>query len=370
MGCSEFDIAAVMSRPRRAQSLSRFLLVTGILVLTIVAVAQERTSQTVAADSQIAPENLVPNVVRIEAHMRDHTENGFGFIVGQRDQTLYVVTAYHVISDPQEVTEASQVKVKLEFADRRGESYDAKVIGTHDTAHDLGVLTVPAPSGFHWNKECQGVPEDQKRPTEVWFIGRDQNWYVSIVPGRVASTAPVDSRMDLEGLAIRPGSSGGPLVARSGIVGMIQNDSAEGTKALTIDFIKAAFQDWMHPWNLERHASSPTPLSRQENSLRDGNYQLHRWRGAPQKLGVIMTLRKVSEDLFLVETKIPDGSFWEGEFHRKEEYWDLVIGNHAASLDRYPDTSYNPASGRYQISREGPIIRLTSSTATWEWVEK
>jgi len=43
----------------------------------------------------------------------------------------------------------------------------------------------------------------------------------------------------------------------------------------------------------------------------------------------------------------------------------MVVGNHAASLHRLPNASYNLASGHHKISREDPLIKLASSTASF-----
>src|SRR5260370_1332384 len=57
--------------------------------------------------------------------------------------------------------------------------------------------------------------------------------------------------LDLEGTVVQPGSSGGPVVSDSGIIGMIEQDSVGNTRALSIDFIKRSFEAWNHPWGLE-----------------------------------------------------------------------------------------------------------------------
>src|SRR5215831_8136479 len=112
--------------------------------------------------------DLRRNVVRIEAK-----ENGFGFIVGERSGILYIVTANHVVVDPDKVETQGPAKVRVEFFDRRGVKYDAVLLGTHDTYRDLAVLTVRTPQGLQWTKECLAGPEKQKRGTPVWFVGRD-----------------------------------------------------------------------------------------------------------------------------------------------------------------------------------------------------
>ena len=193
--------------------------------------------------------DLRRNVVRIEA-----TKNGFGFVVGERAGRLYIVTAYHVVhvvADPAEVGAGSAVKVKVEFYDRRGRMYDAELLGTHDAARDLAVLTVPAPPEFKWTKKCLAGAEKQKRGSPVWFVGRDQEWKPPVVPGHVLAGPSTEWLLELEGMMVKEGSSGGPVISDTGIIGMIQRDSQEGTHALSVDFIRKVFEEWRHPWDLQ-----------------------------------------------------------------------------------------------------------------------
>jgi hypothetical protein len=194
---------------------------------------------------------LRQNVVRIEATMSTHTENGFGFVVGERAGQLYIVTAYHVVNDPDAIGVASTVKVRVEFFDHQGKMFKAEILGTHDAARDVAVLTIPAPEGFTWNEKCLAGPEKQKRGVPVWFIGRDQQWKPPVEPGHVVSGPSTEWMIDIEGTMVKPGSSGGPVISDTGIIGMIETDSAGNTRALSVDFIKRAFENWNHPWGLE-----------------------------------------------------------------------------------------------------------------------
>jgi hypothetical protein len=41
-----------------------------------------------------------------------------------------------------------------------------------------------------------------------------------------------------------------PIIASTGIVGMIENDESFDTRGLTIDFIRRAIEEWNYPWDL------------------------------------------------------------------------------------------------------------------------
>jgi hypothetical protein len=204
-----------------------------------------------AEDSDQMANVLRQNVVRIEATMSTHVENGFGFVAGEREGQLFIATAYHVVNDPDAIGIPNPVKAKVEFFDHQGKLYKAEILGTHDSVRDLAVLTVPTPAGFSWKEKCLAGPEKQKRGVPVWFVGRDQQWRPPVEPGHVSSGPSTEWMIDLEGTLIKPGSSGGPVIADTGIIGMIETDSAGNARALSVDFIKRAFESWNQPWGLE-----------------------------------------------------------------------------------------------------------------------
>jgi len=218
-----------------------------VALLLLCALGQCAFSHAEASDEMANA--LRQNVVRIKTTMSTHDENGFGFVVGEKSGQLYIATAHHVVasSDPDTTT----LKVEVEFFERRGKMYKAELLGTHDAARDLAVLTVPPPAGVTWTKRCMAGPDKQKRGVPVWSIGRVQEWKLPVEPGHVASDTSPDWMLDLEGTVVQPGSSGGPVVSDTGIIGMIEQDSVGNTRALSIDFIKRSFEAWNHPWGLE-----------------------------------------------------------------------------------------------------------------------
>ena len=188
---------------------------------------------------------------------------------GRRAERSAVVTARHVLfpkypPDP----DVSPSPAKLRFYADQGNSYDAKVLGTNDEQHDLAVLTVPPPGGFTWDRQVLAPLSAQSRGTKVWFVGRNETWFVPVQPGAIVNDAPFrDFRIEADGVPIRVGTSGAPLIAIAGIVGMILSDNADDTRALSIDFIKASFRDWVLPWDLQERPASPRRLS--------GSFRLH-----------------------------------------------------------------------------------------------
>jgi formylglycine-generating enzyme required for sulfatase activity len=100
-------------------------------------------------------------------------------------------------------------------------------------------------------------PSPAERPAEVWFIGRlDVEWYIP-TPTKTGAVNRIEvDRIWVDGLEVSAGTSGAPLLAKSGIVGMITHDTpGEISYATPIDVIQRLFKDWGYPWQL-------TPLRR------------------------------------------------------------------------------------------------------------
>jgi Trypsin-like peptidase domain len=196
-----------------------------------------------AQDNSEMVNRLRENTVRIEA-----ARNGFGFITGQRGGYLYIATARHLLVPSDLPGAVVPTTVKVSFFSEQGKSYEAEVLGTHEG--DLAVLRVRIPSGFEWIRQCLADSSKQNRGTSVWYIGRRGDWFVPVRPGAIASPPSSAFSIEVDDLRVAPGTSGAPLVADTGIVGMILNDSEDITTAISIDFVERAFRQWNHPWDL------------------------------------------------------------------------------------------------------------------------
>ena len=180
------------------------------------------------ARAQNEPKLIQPlktNAVRIEATWpTGGAQYGFGFIVGERASTqLYIATANHVVRD-RDRGKSTSVKVWLRG---EGNSTVAELLEDSSQSLDLAVLRVAKPQGFSWKTDVIGSAAEQKtRGTGVWFIGRDRDWYTPVTPGRLTAVT-FESKLQLEGLPVRVGSSGAPLVADSGIIGMLTSDEGD-----------------------------------------------------------------------------------------------------------------------------------------------
>lgn len=216
-------------------------------------------AQTASDDNKAM--SLRPNVVKIAATIDKDKgpQIGFGFIVGQQQNRLVVVTADHVVRGDVPgaedkaplitsfVNQGSQVRGTLE------------AVGLPQGRGDLAVILVENPgfSTFVTDAVDTKIPE---RGHPVWVIGRAEGWSVS--RGTVAGVDPVSRRIQVEGLPRRvgslAGSSGGPLVSSQGIVGMVIDETELYTEATPISAIQTRVQQtWHYTWQLTDIAVQP-----------------------------------------------------------------------------------------------------------------
>jgi len=369
-------MGADMERSKYDFPAVRLFAVLVLVLLTAGRAAAQLSGHDVA-------DGLKLNVVKIEAVSADHTENGFGFIVGERSGTLYVATAYHVVATP-EGADLTPPKVKVQFYDHQGTPFDATIVGTHDVAHDLAVLAVVPPQGFEWKKHCLGKPTEQKLGTEVWYVGKTGNWNVPVSPGHIANEEIIDGVLNVETLAILPGSSGGPLVGPSGIVGLILTDDAANTRALSINYVRTIFKNWNHPWEIDSADTAAPPLIAQTQPatppqtapasaaapVHDGWYELYTRNGESVRPGILLHLRSVSDGYFLAESSWAGDRGWSGELRRSGNVWNLKVGDFRG-MTRIPieGSALNPGNASNEVSKEGPLVTFKNEQATFVWKE-
>jgi hypothetical protein len=218
-------------------------------------------AQTPREDSKAMA--LRPNVVKITAKLGQNLgpQTGFGFIVGQQKNRLVIVTADHVVrgDDPGSedktplitffLNQGSQVRGTLE------------TVGLPKGQGDLAVILVDNPGFATFATEAIDIVQPE-RGLKMWVIGRAGGWNIPVSPGVVAGTQPFSQRIQVENLAARVGSSGGPLVSSKGIVGMIVDDDGLYTEATRISSIQTQVRDnWGYVWQLTHEAKRP-PVGR------------------------------------------------------------------------------------------------------------
>lgn len=189
------------------------------------------------------------HVVKIRATWADgQQQDGFGFVVGQNSSGVYIVTANHVVrgNGPGEVAEG----VKLTWFQRRGEQFDATLIGTSDRDRDIAVLRTSLPAGVSLRPELMAYSPDRlERGSDVWFIGRAGDWYVPTRAGTVNSV-DLQGQINIDGFNLQVGTSGAPLISEKGVAGVIIEDASGVARATPMSFVATAFDFWSHPWDM------------------------------------------------------------------------------------------------------------------------
>ena len=216
----------------------------------------EVIAQTSSSAADRLANDLRRNVVRVDMQWQDGSprKSGFGFIVGERSNLLYIVTAYHVVRNDN----SGLGTPSITFFQDQGKPYQGDLLlDTHlvQAEGDLAVIRVPPPPGFSWQTAARSSVAAE-RSDDIRFIGMDMQWLVPVRPGAVNTVEP-NHAIRFEGLTIRPGTSGAPLIGDKGIVGMIISDDVFGGRATPIDLIERAVRGWNYPWQLTTWSPPP-----------------------------------------------------------------------------------------------------------------
>lgn len=184
-------------------------------------------------------DSLAPNVVRVSTSFDEgEDENGFGFIVGEENDMFFIVTANHVVSSE---NGAATEKVDVTFYGEKYKSYSATPIQFNSSV-DLALLQVSKPDENTW--QTAFVDTLSKEGDTVYFIGRNQSWYVPNYFGFI-SRIDAERRIVFEHLSVQQGCSGAPLVTNNGIIGIITEASPGESFGLHIALITDIIEtDW------------------------------------------------------------------------------------------------------------------------------
>lgn len=228
----------------------RLLFSVSIFMLMCFALNMNLPASTQSPEYKMC-EKIQDNVVRVKASFAGEMDSGFGFVVGERKNgRLLIATCNHLVrhfGDPAE-------KISIMFRGS-GKWKPVELLEDHEVLpRDLAVLEVKKPMNFSMEKECMSPLTDSLKGIKAKFIGREGQWWIPQSDLIINSRRPdKNSIIRVETNLVKPGTSGAPLVARSGIIGMIISDSGEGiSKALSINSIRDFFLQWQYPWSLEK----------------------------------------------------------------------------------------------------------------------
>ena len=211
------------------------------------------------------------NVVQITTTFDDgREENGFGTVIAEKDNKLYIVTAKHVVYDLDEkgfISIDNKTKsATVKFFSDQGKDYAATLLKLPNTSLDISLLEIEKPKNYEWSKDFYS--KAIQKGTKVWFIGRSGKWYIP-TGSFVGSINDVssDDEILIDISSIQPGTSGAPLMSADGMVGLIFEDAAGGSKAYPVDkIIKLITKTWNYEWQMNLNTNITQPMiSEQED---------------------------------------------------------------------------------------------------------
>jgi hypothetical protein len=217
--------------------------------------AQVRTS----AQAQESAQELV---VMIESRLGDEDSVGAGIIFDKRVDSLYIVTANHVVR--RGAMEAGDIRVRLKMLP--GERFTARLLDSF-TSQDLAVLRVDGLTKFERDLaslrlDRLGDANAVQARDEVYTIGQPngKRWDVSVggdLVTRVEGTA-----FAFRSLSVAPGSSGGALLNAQGLlIGLVQRDAPPAAEAIRIDVVTRVLKAGDYPvaWQAPSRAGDVRP---------------------------------------------------------------------------------------------------------------
>jgi hypothetical protein len=166
---------------------------------------------------------------------------GAGFIVGQKDQRLLVVTAGHVLLG---LENGNQVSVSIYIEPGKVQTVQGVIESDDDagpTTDGPRFVSIPhLPS----QPTLQSYSlEDVRAGDFVGTLGRAGSWAPDQIAGQIVALAP-GGLIQFKGSEIQPSYSGGPLIAGQGIVGILRERTDPFSAfAISIAAVKRAFQN-------------------------------------------------------------------------------------------------------------------------------
>ena len=204
-------------------------------------------------------QSLRHNVVSVNAKMTNTNQQGFAWVIGERDEYLYLVTASHVIEGANPGDELKALTVRF-FRDGNT-VHTAQVVAGDSKGLDLAVLKIAMPSRAPWLYAAADITAISPQ-SKVTYIGKAADWHVGEQFGQIERvnipTNPYD--VSAVGLELDVGTSGAPLIGELGIIGLIVTDSSHQTGVISLAEIKDVVTSRSLPWGLRPWVSPPYTL--------------------------------------------------------------------------------------------------------------
>lgn len=188
------------------------------------------------------------NVVKITSVLPGQsTKTGFGFIWYEKNDSLYIVTAKHVVQ-----SKTAKLTVNFYFINA---VWDARVIELTNEP-DIALIKTPKPrSTFAW--EFRGNTKISETGDKIEIIGRYNDWLPlsKRMHGEIVRSGENEFEAKFYGAAL--GTSGGPVFSKNKIIGLITRDAGNSIYGITIQVIEKTVNKWL---NMQPEAIHDLPL--------------------------------------------------------------------------------------------------------------
>jgi hypothetical protein len=227
-----------------------------------VAAQDAAASRTFLGGGELAA-RVLNNVVIITV---ENAASGSGFVIGARNDELFIVTALHVLTGESDTAVATgePQSFSVRFcadpdANEHGVGHGA--LALIDRPNDIAVFRLPAPEGYSPNLALLAT----RKPlgtNRIWSVGKDGDCVI-------ADVAAVEQAEDAARNIIishggRGGTSGAPAMSGEGIVGLVWSTS-DGVNVIarSIEHVReiVAAANGL-PWSLTASNNVP-PLTRE-----------------------------------------------------------------------------------------------------------
>ena len=216
-----------------------------VSIFTVFTLIVFLSSNQLSSQNNLAKqvEKLKKNAVAIQAYFaNDGDEKGFGFIVGEQNNHLYIVTAAHVVRGVYRDKNADSIRVKL-YVNSLTWPWELVSCIDYWEKEDLALLRLlNKPPLFNWERDYADLQPHTGQ--KVRFIGSNSNepsWVDRGLDGNLFQD--VNHELHFAIPTISPGTSGAPLITDKGIIGMIIKDDGSVSTALKMDKILKLFQN-------------------------------------------------------------------------------------------------------------------------------
>jgi len=312
------------------------------------------------AQADPVAEAIKPNVAAISSRFASNTtEQGFGFVVGERNNKLYLATAGHVVQeDGADPGKENALSIRIRFC---GDDRDlvGRILHSSIRPFDFALLEIDKPAGFVWKADCLGT-----RPVpglSVAYIGKANTCYIPTTTTRGTVNRAGLDRLLIDIIGLSRGTSGAPVIGPQGIIGMITTADQASADALSLERLRNEItrdEEFPQRFGLQAGVFSTRPvITDPAPSSSTTGLDLQAWRNAKTK-----ATRQAYQDYL---SKYPQGQFvteareaiqliddQEAEKRRRaaeekqdQDAWDLAseknkLENYQTYIIQYPQGKY------------------------------